>query len=171
MISDLIFILAVFFPICIVIMLPTIILTTNNLDQMTSMRLTVGLGLIPYSVIIFVILNKDFFNGQSISKRIYGYQIIDICTNLPANETKCMLRNITMIIWPIEALTILFNPTRRIGDLITGTKLIDKEKTDPKTILTDFKQRNKKKNYSELIISSIILIILFDFFAAGLSII
>jgi len=169
MISDFIFILAMFFPWFIVIMIPSIILTTNNLDPIASMKLTVGFGLIPYSAMIFIILNKDFFNGQSISKRIYGYQIIDIKTNQTANETKCMLRNITMIIWPIEALMILINPTRRLGDIIAGTKLIDKDKSDPETILTDFNQISKDENYLGLILLSILFTILFNSFALGLT--
>lgn len=60
-------------------------------------------------------------NGQSISKKIYGYQIIDIKTNQPANETKCMLINVTIMIWPIEVLMILINPRRRLGEKFKGT--------------------------------------------------
>lgn len=169
MISDFIFILAMFFPWFIIIMIPSIILTTNNLDPIASMKFTVGFSLIPYSAMIFVILNKDFFNGQSISKRIYGYRIIDIKTNQTANETKCMLRNITMILWPIEALMILINPTRRLGDIIAGTKLIDKEQSDPELILTEFNSINKDKKYVGLILLSIIFIVLFNSFALGMT--
>jgi uncharacterized RDD family membrane protein YckC len=171
MISDFIFILAMFFPLFVVIMIPSMILTTNNLNQNTSMILMDGLGLIPYSAMIFVILNKDFFKGQSISKRIYGYQIIDIKANQTANETKCMLRNITMILWPLEALMILINPSRRLGDFIAGTKLIDKEKSEPESILKDFNQIDKDKKYLRLIWISILITILFDSFAIGLTVI
>ncbi|WP_062129157.1 RDD family protein, partial [Geofilum rubicundum] len=169
MISDYIFILAVFFPFFMVIMIASFFFTTNNLAEISSINITLSCSLVPFSAMIFVILNKDFFNGQSVSKRIYGYQIIDNKTNMAANETKCMLRNVTMIVWPIEVLMTLMNPTRRLGDLIAGTKLIDKEKTAPESIMTDFNLINKDKNYLGLILLSVLFTILFNSFALGLT--
>jgi uncharacterized RDD family membrane protein YckC len=169
MISDYIFILAVFFPFFMVIMIASFFLTTNNLAEISSINITLSCSLVPFSAMIFVILNKDFFNGQSVSKRIYGYQIVDNKTNMAANETKCMLRNVTMIVWPIEVLMTLMNPTRRLGDLIAGTKLIDKEKTAPESIMTDFNLINKDKNYLGLILLSVLFTVLFNSFALGLT--
>lgn len=67
--------------------------------------------------------NKDICMGRSFAKRILKLQIIDIKTGLPANSLKCFLRNLTIIIWPVEVIVGLVNNERRIGDFIAGTKL------------------------------------------------
>lgn len=67
--------------------------------------------------------NKDIYMGRSFAKRILKLQIVDVKTGLPANALKCFLRNLTIIIWPIEVIVGLINNERRIGDFIAGTKL------------------------------------------------
>lgn len=68
--------------------------------------------------------NKDIYFGRSIGKRISNLQVIDIKSNLPASPVKCFVRNLPILIWPIEGLVVLINPSRRIGDLIAGTRLV-----------------------------------------------
>jgi uncharacterized RDD family membrane protein YckC len=81
-------------------------------------------GNIYLSVFAFSIyFNKDIFGGRSPAKRILKLQVIDIKTNRPASPLKCLARNATIILWPIEVIVALFNRERRIGDLIAGTKL------------------------------------------------
>ena len=67
--------------------------------------------------------NKDIYLGQSIAKKILKFQILDTQTNLPANPIKCLIRNFTILFWPVEVIAALINPERRIGDYIAGTKL------------------------------------------------
>ena len=67
--------------------------------------------------------NKDIYQGRSPAKRILKLQIVDIKTNRPANPLKCFVRNLTIIVWPIEVIVGLINNERRIGDFIAGTKL------------------------------------------------
>ncbi len=67
--------------------------------------------------------NKDIYLGRSPAKRILKLQIVDIKTNRPANPLKCLVRNLTLVLWPIEAIVGLINNERRIGDFIAGTKL------------------------------------------------
>jgi uncharacterized RDD family membrane protein YckC len=67
--------------------------------------------------------NKDIFLGRSIAKRTLKLQIVDIKTNKPANPLKCLVRNLTIILWPIEVIASLVNNERRIGDYIAGTGL------------------------------------------------
>lgn len=83
--------------------------------------------------------NKDYFNGQSIIHRTYGFQVVECKTNAPANELKCLIRNITCLLYPIEALFVIFNKQRRLGDFIAGTKLIEVEKSNPELILHEIK--------------------------------
>lgn len=68
--------------------------------------------------------NKDICMGRSIAKRILKLQVVDIKTGLPANALKCFLRDLTIILWPIEVIVGLENNERRIGDFIAGTKLM-----------------------------------------------
>jgi uncharacterized RDD family membrane protein YckC len=68
-------------------------------------------------------LNKDMFRGKSIAKRSFKHEVIDIKTGEVASPLKCLLRNITIPVWPIEVIAVLVNPSRRIGDYIAGTSV------------------------------------------------
>jgi uncharacterized RDD family membrane protein YckC len=67
--------------------------------------------------------NKDIYLGRSLAKRALKLQVVDIKTNKPANPIRCLVRNLTIILWPIEVVVGLINNERRIGDFIAGTKL------------------------------------------------
>jgi hypothetical protein len=67
--------------------------------------------------------NKDVYSGRSIAKRLLKLQVVDIKTDMPANPIKCLIRNLTLVIWPIEVIVALINNERRIGDFIAGTRL------------------------------------------------
>lgn len=67
--------------------------------------------------------NKDFFDGRSPAKRILKNQVINNKTGEVAGPLKCLLRNLTIPIWPLEAIFILINPQRRLGDYIAGTRI------------------------------------------------
>ena len=72
-------------------------------------------------------LCKDSIHGRSIAKRVLKLQIIDIKTGLPASPLKCLSRNLFCIIWPIEVILTLANPSQRLGDRIAGTKVVPYE--------------------------------------------
>jgi uncharacterized RDD family membrane protein YckC len=67
--------------------------------------------------------NKDIISGRSPAKRILKLQVVNAKTNTPANPLRCLLRNITVVLWPIEVIAALINNERRIGDYIAGTRL------------------------------------------------
>lgn len=67
--------------------------------------------------------NKDIFNGRSPAKRILKLQVIDNKTNQVASPLKCLVRNLTIPIWPIEVIFVLIDPKRRLGDKIAGTRI------------------------------------------------
>ncbi|WP_289056136.1 RDD family protein [Carboxylicivirga marina] len=67
--------------------------------------------------------NKDIFNGRSPAKRILKLQVIDNKTGQVANSLKCLVRNLTIPLWPLEVIFVLINPKRRLGDRIAGTRI------------------------------------------------
>lgn len=77
-------------------------------------------------IMSFITFNKDIYKGQSIIKIYFYLQVVDFKTKKTASPLQCFIRNITFIIYPIEAIILLFSPTRRIGDLIARTEVIEK---------------------------------------------
>ncbi len=69
-------------------------------------------------------LCKDSFNGRSVAKRVLKLQIVDNKTGEVATPIKCFIRNIPIIVWPIEVIAALINPSRRIGDYMSGTRVV-----------------------------------------------
>lgn len=67
---------------------------------------------------------KDCIGGQSPAKRIFKFQVVDNKTEEIAKPFRCLIRNIFILLWPIEAIILLINPVRRLGDMVAGTKVI-----------------------------------------------
>lgn len=81
-----------------------------------------------YSIYGFIIgfafyFNKDFFNGRGPAKRILKMQVVNNKTHETASSLKCLIRNLTIVLWPIEVIFTLVNPSRRLGDYIAGTRI------------------------------------------------
>jgi uncharacterized RDD family membrane protein YckC len=104
-----------------------------------------------------MVLNKDFFNGRSVAKRMMGYKVIDNNTKELANEYKCMLRNITFVVWPIEMVFLLINPQKRLGDIIANTIVVDTDIVEPETILDDIQNKILNSKSKGTIIYSILI--------------
>lgn len=68
-------------------------------------------------------LNKDMFSGQSPGKAQFKFRVIAL-SGEPASPIRCLIRNLTVFIWPVELMVIYFQPMRRIGDFVAGTKLV-----------------------------------------------
>jgi len=160
MLTDFSLLLAMFFPLFLFTVVPFIVLDRSG--PTTKLDLSYVLASIPFALMAFTMINKDFFNGRSVAKRIYGYQIIDDKTEKVASEMQCMIRNMTLIVWPVEALLALIYPNRRLGDFIAGTRLTNKEVIDPETILTDSVQLDKSRKFGKLIWASILFSIIFN---------
>ena len=161
---DFSFMLGVLFPFFAILFIPFFIIIASSSEM--NILLPMWIGIIPFFFITFLILNKDFFNAKSIAKRHFGYQIVDLKTNRPANELQCVIRNSTMIIWPLEVLISMFNSKKRLGDLIAGTKLIDVDKEDPELIMNEIYQKKNVENKSKLIWTSILIVFTFSVLSA-----
>lgn len=128
---------------------------------------------LPTSIIILLIVlgllffslyfNKDAIQGRSPAKRILKLVVINKRTGEVASPIRTFIRNITMMIWPIEVIFVLFSPDRRLGDLIAGTQVVE------------FKEEHKTAvNYQHLFMSIIIgvlfmlLLLALEFYLLGL---
>jgi len=114
----------------------------------------------PFYVMIAIYLNKDAVLGQSVAKRLLGLQVVDGKTGQPANELQCFLRNMTIPVWPIEAVAVLISPSRRIGDAIAGTRTVVSEKRPPLSIISDLRGRRPNRNTLLMLITACIYIAL-----------
>jgi len=95
---------------------------------------------ITFYLMTLIYLNKDFLRGKSFAKRKLGLQLINRRTGKSANELQCFIRNITVLVWPLEVMVIMVSPKRRIGDLLANTKVELGEKEDVSSIFADLKQ-------------------------------
>ena len=97
-------------------------------------------GAIDWSLILMcfgmaLYFNKDMIQGKSIAKRALKQEVVDIKTGKVASALKCFVRNLTIAIWPIEAIVVLISPSRRIGDYLAGTRvelMTDERNSKPK---------------------------------------
>jgi uncharacterized RDD family membrane protein YckC len=76
------------------------------------------------AIILFsLFLNKDIYFGKSIGKYFVGLRVVSSRTGNPAGPIQCLIRNLFLLLWPIEALILFFSPQRRIGDVVAGTRV------------------------------------------------
>ena len=76
------------------------------------------------------LLCGDGFNGQSFGKRIMGIAVVSSKTGVRAHPVQSFGRNILLYtlvpIGPlIELVSIVSSPSRRVGDMIASTAVID----------------------------------------------
>jgi len=74
-------------------------------------------------VLFSFFLNKDIYFGKSIGKYFTGLRVVSARTGNPASPIQCALRNLFVLLWPLEALFLFLSPKRRIGDFVAGTKV------------------------------------------------
>lgn len=98
---------------------------------------------------------KDIVFGKSLAKRIRGQIVIDYYSKLPANPIKSVIRNLTVPLFPIEILVVIFSPKRRIGDFISNTKVVRIPKESP----LDIRKEIKRMDSAEVLLAILIAII------------
>ncbi len=82
-----------------------------------------NMPLIMILVMYLSFCSKDMFKGQSIGKRVLNIRVANMQSGKNATFFQCFIRNLTVLIWPIEVFMILRNPERRLGDYVVGTKI------------------------------------------------
>lgn len=100
--------------------------TTGVSGKLPTPAELLGTGPALYAMLIgmSVYLCKDCIGGRSIAKRIMKQQVVDNKTNAPATPLQCLLRNFSIIFWPIEVVMVVLSPGRRLGDRLAGTKVV-----------------------------------------------
>lgn len=149
---------AIIFPIAALFFIPYFIII-ESLDKVNEL-FSIWIGIIPFSIFSFFTINKDYYKAKSIAKRHFGYQVYDLKSNKPATELQCVIRNSTIIIWPLEVIVSMFNSHRRLGDLLAGTKLIDSDKEDPELIMNEIAEKGAIKDGTKLIWASVLISLL-----------
>src|SRR5690625_3410160 len=104
----------------VIIVLPGFVVSFFDAFDLDHEPYSSGIGILFFLFILgfTVYFNKDIFNGRSPAKRILKMQVIDIKTGQAASPLKCLIRNLTIPIWPMEIIFVLINPKRRLGDFI-----------------------------------------------------
>ena len=104
------------------------------------------------SLLFTFFLCKDLINFKYMGKHKYNLKIVDI-NHKKLSPLKLVLRNIFIIIWPLEFVMYFINPERRLGDIIFSTKVICKKSSED-----DNENIIKKGNY---VIFLLIFLLLF----------
>lgn len=86
------------------------------------------------SIILFsIFINKDICFGRSIGKYFNRTRVVSVRTGNAASPIQCSLRNLFILIWPLEAIFIILYPKRRFGDIVAGTKVQEAGEIDSDT--------------------------------------
>jgi uncharacterized RDD family membrane protein YckC len=99
----------------IFILVVLMIITNKNFLYISS---------IAAAIIYSLFFCKDVIDGQSIGKRIFKLQIITE-DGKAASLRNIIVRNVIVLLQPIDALYMINNRGRRLGDIICKTKVIN----------------------------------------------
>ena len=81
----------------------------------------------PYYILLgafYTYTFKDSINGRSLGKRITNLQVVDNKTGISASPLQCLIRNLFVIIAPVEFILSVVSPYLRIGDRVAKTKVV-----------------------------------------------
>ena len=100
--------------VCFVIVL--VLVSVPKLDDENT-------GLYQAIIAFSIFLNKDIYFRRSIGKVFFNLRVVSAKTEIPASPIQCCIRNVFLLLWPIEVIFILISPNRRLGDFVAGTKV------------------------------------------------
>ena len=112
---------------CIIIVSPCIFFSIiyvffgNFISKLKFKNVIYVLYLISMFFCYIGLLGKDVISKRSVGKRIVNIKILSLDGTKP-NYFQLIIRNIFMLIWPIEALMLLLDQPR-LGDRIAKTKI------------------------------------------------
>ncbi|WP_281988964.1 RDD family protein [Aquimarina aggregata] len=77
-----------------------------------------------YILMALFLIRDLFFRNGSIGKKILNLKIVSDINGFNTNKVNKILRNITMIIWPIELIILLIS-NKRLSDYILKINVIE----------------------------------------------
>jgi len=125
---------------------------TTMFGSMSSMILPMSIGL---AVAYIYFLCKDLIGGRSPGKRLQKLQLVRL-DGTSVSYTRMIVRNLFLIIWPVELIMYLANKGQRLGDLVCKTTVV--------TATEDNKQPVDKQK----VIISVLIVTVFCSFVAVL---
>jgi uncharacterized RDD family membrane protein YckC len=151
--------------ICFVVGLPlTILSLILRLFEVRQPFETHPLEMGAFYFMMLIYLNKYFVKSRSVAKRLLGLIVVDNNTGLPASELKCFLRNISIVLWPLEVLITFISPGRRIGDFIANTKVEKENRQSIEAIFNDIKKIKMTSTGILTLLISIPVLLVFKYF-------
>lgn len=99
-------------------------------------------------------LCKDLIGGRSPGKRLQKFQLVRL-DGSPVSYTRMVVRNLFIIIWPVEFIMYLANSGQRLGDLLCKT-----------TVVPATEDNRQPVDTQKVIISVIVVIIISSLVAA-----
>ena len=88
----------------------------------TDMSFLCIIGLVT-AIIYSLFFCKDVINGQSIGKRIFRLQVVTE-KGRAVSLRNIIIRNMVALLQPIDALYMISNEGKRLGDILCKTKII-----------------------------------------------
>ena len=93
-------------------------------------------------IALFGMICKDAL-GISVGKLVFKYEVYSQKTDKRATALQKIVRNITLVVWPVEVIVLLLSKReRRLGDMIAGTVVQPKRTEFP---LSDISDSNEQK--------------------------
>jgi len=109
--------------ICFVTIPPAILLMHGSLAPQTDLT-TNPMSAYAFIPLFAVYFCKDCVGGRSVAKRMLKLQVADYKKGTVASPFQSLIRNFFDVLWPAEIIVTFFNPQRRIGNRVAGTKII-----------------------------------------------
>ncbi|MBN2893690.1 MAG: RDD family protein [Bacteroidales bacterium] len=102
---------------------------------------------------------KDIFYGASPFKKLLGLKVVDTNTLEPITPVKSILRNSTLILLlPFEVIISFFSPRKRIGDLISKSKIIEVDRVSFSELRNELKIKKEKIQIWQMILGTLIIV-------------
>ncbi len=75
-------------------------------------------------VYVSFLLKDVLFRNASIGKKTFNLSIVSQFNGEKPNIWRIILRNITLVIWPVEVYLVLYKQKTRLGDRLAKTKVV-----------------------------------------------
>jgi uncharacterized RDD family membrane protein YckC len=86
-----------------------------------------------HSLPFVYLLCRDSFTGKSIGRYVAKISVVDKTSRETISPMKAFIRNLFLLVWPIELIVLLFKG-ERIGDLITNSTVVMENRTHKPSI-------------------------------------